>query len=161
MHSDTRELETLNDLTWAAIAARRDKIVNGRQIEVPATIAGPRQDAESRFSDDFAVLTHLDTALALARRATELAEIGRSVFGASCISCAGRKTRITPRATAAARFSTVMPTPAFPGRTHRSCVRSAARRPGAAGARCRLSEPSPPTQGSVPGADPGLAVVPG
>ena len=73
MHSDTRELETLNDLTWAAIAARRD-VVNGRQIEVPATIAGPRQDAESRFSDDFAVLTHLDTALALAA-ATELAEL--------------------------------------------------------------------------------------
>lgn len=74
MHSETSELEALNDLTWAAIAARRD-VVGGRQVDVPPTIAGPRQDAESRFSEDFAVLAHLDTALALVAT-TELAELG-------------------------------------------------------------------------------------
>ena len=74
MHSETSELEALNDLTWAAIAARRD-VVGGRQVDVPPTIAGPRQDAESRFSEDFAVLAHFDTALALVAT-TELAELG-------------------------------------------------------------------------------------
>jgi len=72
--NDTTELEVLNDQIWAAIAARRD-VVSGRQVELPQSIAGPRQDAESRFSDNFAVLTHLDTALQLVA-ATELADIG-------------------------------------------------------------------------------------
>ena len=73
MQKDISELEALNDLTWAAIAARRD-VVGGRGIEKPAIVPGPRQDAESRFSEDFAVLAHLDEALALVSQ-TELAEL--------------------------------------------------------------------------------------
>lgn len=72
--NDNTELEALNDLTWAAIAARRD-IVSGRQIEVPPTIAGPRRDAESRFGDRLPVLDNLDAALALTAQGP-LAEIG-------------------------------------------------------------------------------------
>jgi hypothetical protein len=71
---DTTELEALNDLVWAAIATRGD-LVSERRIELPPTIPGPRQDAESRFSDDFAVLAHLDTALSLVAQ-TEFAELG-------------------------------------------------------------------------------------
>ena len=65
MHPDNSELELLNILTWQAIAARRD-IVSGRKIEMPQMIPGPRQDSESRFSDSFPVLRHLDQALSLA-----------------------------------------------------------------------------------------------
>jgi mannose-6-phosphate isomerase-like protein (cupin superfamily) len=72
--TDTTELEAFNELTWTAIAARSD-LVSGRRVELPPTIPGPRQDAESRFSDDFAVLAHLDTALALVAQ-TELSELG-------------------------------------------------------------------------------------
>ena len=73
MHKDNTELEALNNLTWAAIVARRD-VIGGRRIEKPAVVPGPRQDAESRFSNDFAVLAHLDSALALVAQ-TELAEL--------------------------------------------------------------------------------------
>jgi hypothetical protein len=72
--NDTIELEALNDLTWAAIAARPDRI-SGRRVEMPAKIDCERQDAESRFRDDFPVLDHLDSALALVAQGP-LAEIG-------------------------------------------------------------------------------------
>ena len=68
------ELEALNQLTWSMICACHDKIT-GRQIAMPDKIDGERQDAESRFSDDFAVLEHIDTALALIAQGP-LAEIG-------------------------------------------------------------------------------------
>jgi hypothetical protein len=71
---DMHELEALNQLTWAAIAARPDRI-SGRQIGLPAKVDCERQDAESRFSDSFPVLDHLDKALELTA-AGELAEIG-------------------------------------------------------------------------------------
>jgi hypothetical protein len=71
---DICELEVLNQLTWAAIAARPDRI-SGRQVTMPAKIACERQDAESRFSESFPVLEHIDTALALTARGP-LTEIG-------------------------------------------------------------------------------------
>jgi len=74
MPESTSELEILNQLTWSAIAARPDRIC-GRRVEMPAKIDCQRQDAESRFSDDFPVLDHLDNALALTAQGP-LAEIG-------------------------------------------------------------------------------------
>ncbi|MCP4875406.1 MAG: hypothetical protein GY896_08015 [Gammaproteobacteria bacterium] len=74
MHNVNPELAELNQLIWRTIAARRD-IVSGRQVQVPSTIAGERQDCESRFSDSFTVLDHLQRALSLASE-NELAEIG-------------------------------------------------------------------------------------
>jgi hypothetical protein len=71
---DSRELETLNQLTWAAIAARPDR-VSGCQLAMPAQIDCERRDAESRFSDSFPVLEHIDSALALTSQGP-LAEIG-------------------------------------------------------------------------------------
>jgi len=68
-----RDLEQLHNLTWREIAARKD-IVSGRQFEMPQMIPTIRQDAESRFSDDFPVLRHLDEALSVAAN-FELAEI--------------------------------------------------------------------------------------
>ncbi len=73
MQNDIFQLEALNDLTWAEITARRDVIAD-RHIEKPPMIPGPRQDAESRFSDGFAVLSHLESALKLAAE-TELSEL--------------------------------------------------------------------------------------
>ena len=74
MPDDIAALESLNQLTWLEITRRTDRI-NGRRVAMPTKINCERQDAESRFSDDFAVLAHLDTALALVA-ATELAELG-------------------------------------------------------------------------------------
>jgi hypothetical protein len=74
MTIDITELEALNQLTWSMICARQDK-VSGRQIAMPAKIDGERQDAESRFSDDFVVLEHIDAALALTAQGS-LAAIG-------------------------------------------------------------------------------------
>jgi hypothetical protein len=74
MPEDIAKLEQLNRLTWQAIIARPDRIT-GRRIEVPPKIDGERRDAESRFSDSFAVLAHLDAALALTAQGP-LAEIG-------------------------------------------------------------------------------------
>ena len=71
---DIHQLEALNQLTWAAIAARPDR-VSGYQLAMPAQIDCERRDAESRFSDSFPVLEHLDKALELTA-AGELAEIG-------------------------------------------------------------------------------------
>ena len=68
------ELDALNQLTWAAIAARPDR-VNGRRVSMPEKIDCQRRDAESRFSDSFPVLEHLDSALALTAQGP-LAEIG-------------------------------------------------------------------------------------
>jgi mannose-6-phosphate isomerase-like protein (cupin superfamily) len=64
MTIDISELEALNQLTWSMICARHDK-VSGCQIAMPDKIDGEREDAESRFSDDFAVLEHIDAVLAL------------------------------------------------------------------------------------------------
>lgn len=74
MSDFTTELDALNRLTWAAIAARADR-VGGRSLRMPAIIDCERRDAESRFSDSFAVLEHLDSALALTAEGP-LAEIG-------------------------------------------------------------------------------------
>jgi hypothetical protein len=74
MPEATSELEKLNQVTWAAIAARPERIT-GRRVEMPAKIDCQRQDAESRFSDDFPVLGHLGSALALTAQGP-LAEIG-------------------------------------------------------------------------------------
>jgi len=79
MPAATSELEQLNRLTWAAIAARADRI-SGRRVEMPAQIDCTRQDAESRFSDHFPVLDHLDDALALTAQGP-LAEIGARFAG--------------------------------------------------------------------------------
>ena len=68
-----RDLEQLHDLTWHEIAARKD-IISGRQFEAPQMIPTIRQDAESRFSNSFPVLQHLEEALSLAAN-YELAEI--------------------------------------------------------------------------------------
>jgi len=68
------ELEALNQLTWAEIAARHDRIT-GRQVTVPQKIDCERQDAESRFSDHFPVLDHLEHALTLTAQGP-LASIG-------------------------------------------------------------------------------------
>jgi hypothetical protein len=68
------ELEALNRLAWEAIAARADRIT-GRRVAMPQTVECERRDAESRFSEDFPVLNHLDAALALAA-AGPLAELG-------------------------------------------------------------------------------------
>jgi len=76
---DISELEILNQSTWAAIAARADR-VTGRRVEMPAQIDCARQDAESRFSDDFPVLDHLERALALTAQGP-LAEIGARFAG--------------------------------------------------------------------------------
>ncbi|MDH3633588.1 MAG: dimethylsulfoniopropionate lyase [Gammaproteobacteria bacterium] len=73
MNAWENELEELNDLIWHTIAARQD-IVNGRQIEIPQPISTARQDSESRFSDNFPVLQHLDQALSLVTN-FDLAEI--------------------------------------------------------------------------------------
>ena len=74
MPESTSELERLNQLTWAAIAARADRIT-GRQVEMPAKIDCQRQDVESRFGDQFPVLDHLERALTLTAKGP-LAEIG-------------------------------------------------------------------------------------
>jgi len=74
MTIDISELEALNQLTWSMICARPDK-VTGCQIAMPVKIDGEREDAESRFSDDFAVLEHIDAALALSAQGP-LAAIG-------------------------------------------------------------------------------------
>jgi hypothetical protein len=79
MADDITRLETLNRLTWSAIAARTDRI-GGRKVCMPAKIDCERQDAESRFSDSFPVLDHLDTALALTAQGP-LAEIGERFAG--------------------------------------------------------------------------------
>lgn len=68
------ELEALNQLIWSRIAAHPDRI-SGRQITMPAKIDCERRDAESRFSDSFPVLNHVDTALVLTALGP-LAEIG-------------------------------------------------------------------------------------
>lgn len=68
------ELDELNRLTWEAIAARPDR-VNGRQVAMPEKIDCQRRDAESRFSDRFPVLDHLERALELTAQGP-LAEIG-------------------------------------------------------------------------------------
>jgi hypothetical protein len=73
-HSDSDELEALNKLIWSRIAARPARI-SGCQIARPAQIDGERRDAESRFSDCFPVLDHLDSELALTAQGP-LAEIG-------------------------------------------------------------------------------------
>jgi hypothetical protein len=74
MTIDISELEALNQLTWSMICARHDK-VTGCQIAMPTKIDGEREDAESRFSDDFAVLEHIDAVLALTTQGP-LAAIG-------------------------------------------------------------------------------------
>jgi len=61
-------------LIWSRIVAQPERI-SGRQIAKPAQIDGERRDAESRFSDRFPVLDHIDTALALTAQGP-LAEIG-------------------------------------------------------------------------------------
>lgn len=71
---DIAKLEALNRLAWEAIAARADR-VSGRRVEIPQRIDGERRDAESRFSDSFRVLDHLQRALALTAQGP-LAEIG-------------------------------------------------------------------------------------
>jgi len=73
------ELEILNQLTWTAIAARPDRI-SGRRVAMPRQIDCERQDAESRFRDDFPVLDHLERALALVAQGP-LAEIGERFAG--------------------------------------------------------------------------------
>ncbi|HUV22718.1 MAG TPA: dimethylsulfonioproprionate lyase family protein [Gammaproteobacteria bacterium] len=73
-HRDTDELEALDELIWSRIVAQPERI-SGRQIAKPAQIDGERRDAESRFSDRFPVLDHIDTALALTAQGP-LAEIG-------------------------------------------------------------------------------------
>lgn len=70
------ELEALNQLSWSMIGARHDK-VTGCQIAMPDKIDGNREDAESRFSDDFAVLEYRDAALTLTAQGP-LAAIGES-----------------------------------------------------------------------------------
>ena len=72
--SGNSEIEALNELVWAAIAARSDR-VGGRRVAMPERVACERRDAESRFGESFAVLEHLDAALALTARGP-LAEIG-------------------------------------------------------------------------------------
>jgi len=79
MPNDLIQLEALNQLTWEAIAARPDR-VSGRRIQMPPKIDCARQDAESRFSEHFAVLDHLDAALALVAQGP-LAEIGERFAG--------------------------------------------------------------------------------
>lgn len=74
MTDSNNELEKLNALTWGAIAARSDAR-SGRQVEMPVKIDCERRDAESRFSDGFPVLDHLEQALALVAQGP-LAEIG-------------------------------------------------------------------------------------
>ena len=74
MTIDISELEALNQLTWSLICARHDKI-SARRISMPAKIDGEREDAESRFSNDFAVLEHIEAALALSAQGP-LAGIG-------------------------------------------------------------------------------------
>jgi hypothetical protein len=68
------ELDLLNQLTWAAIAERPDRMT-GRRLTMPEKINCERRDAESRFSESFPVLDHLDAALALTAQGP-LAEIG-------------------------------------------------------------------------------------
>ena len=69
-----RDLETLNRQTWAAIAARSDSR-SGQRVQMPKKIDCERQDAESRFSNHFPVLEHLQQALALVAEGP-LADIG-------------------------------------------------------------------------------------
>ena len=71
---DIANLEALDRLTWEAIAARADR-VSGRSVEIPQRIDGARDDAESRFSERFRVLDHLQRALALTAQGP-LAQIG-------------------------------------------------------------------------------------
>ena len=66
-------LQQLNQLTWAAISARRDKLT-GREVCVPAMQTLEEAIIESRFGDDFAVLEHLERAVEIASE-HELAEI--------------------------------------------------------------------------------------
>ena len=55
------ELDALNRLTWQKVAARADRIT-GKRVAMPDRIDCQRQDAESRFADNFPVLDHLDSA---------------------------------------------------------------------------------------------------
>ena len=73
MTEASQALLAANQMTWDAIASRRDKL-QGRAISVP--VIEPMQEAslESRFSDDFAVLSYLDQALSMAGD-TELADV--------------------------------------------------------------------------------------
>jgi len=68
-------LDTLNQLAWSAIAARSDRI-GGRRIDMPVRIDCERRNAESRFSNHFPVLEHIDAALALTAQGP-LAEVGQ------------------------------------------------------------------------------------
>ena len=76
MTVDIAELQALNQLAWSLICARHDKL-SGRQIAMPDKVDGEREDAESRFSDDFAVLEYIDAALSLSAQGP-LAAIGES-----------------------------------------------------------------------------------
>jgi hypothetical protein len=73
---DIYQLEALNQLIWSRLATQPDRI-SGRQIAMPEKIDCERRDAESRFSDSFPALNHIDTALSLAAQGP-LAEIGEA-----------------------------------------------------------------------------------
>ena len=66
-------LHQVNQLTWSAIASRRDKLT-GREIQVPKLQPLEERQIESRFGENFPVLDYLERALALAEN-TELAEL--------------------------------------------------------------------------------------
>ncbi len=72
-------LEVLVDRSWAAVGARRD-LRSGRRVDRPPTQALREPRQESRFSNEFPVLEHLDHALALARE-HELAELAATLDG--------------------------------------------------------------------------------
>lgn len=64
---------------WAAVATRPDKL-QGRRIDIPDVVPQIEAVTEARFSKEFAVLKHLDSAMALAKEGP-LAELAVSFEG--------------------------------------------------------------------------------
>ena len=75
MSDFTQALRQLNGITWDAIASRRDKLT-GQKVVVPPMQPLQQELIESRFSETFPVLDHLESALVLAGE-HELAEIAQ------------------------------------------------------------------------------------
>lgn len=75
-----RALTDLNDATWAAVGARRDK-VSGDSVAIPPFLPAADMVDESRFSNDFPVLRHLNRAIELAKQGplAALAELFEAV----------------------------------------------------------------------------------